>query len=763
MKWLANLHATHHQIVAALVVLITGLAVVGVLRVEFDDDPRAAFHVANAEFDGLETFYAEFGQDDQEVYLIVDGDDLFSPSSMRALQAAYRSVKKMPEVATVVSLFDVRKRGPIPLMLVPFDTTDPERLARAKRDALSHPMAAGQFISADGKTTLFAARLAGENVAVSELGPTLAKLRTIVEHQLNPAGLQLRLAGHPSIRVDLLKTLRSEVVKFAAVSAVISGLIALAVFRRATAVLISVLGPVAGVLWTLGLMGWLGVKIDPLSVVLPTLLFVVGFTDAVHLVSDTQDNRSLGLSAADAAVKAVEHLGPACLLTALTTMAGFGSLAVARTECIQRFGLTCAGGTLVMFVAVQLVVPTLALTRLGKSLAPGGSRSGSKTFASLFSPIYERLLRHPRLVATVSVLVTAGCFVTSLQLQSDQRWTESLPDDAETVQVTKRCDLVFGGTMFAYLMVEWPADRDLRSPEVWEALRKLHAICDESTIVRGPISVLSIVEALKRPSEEPTEALKYLDRVPEPMLRRFVREDLGKAVVAMHTPDVGSARLAPEFARIEERLVQLRRELPGFELRLTGTVVVAARNVHQMIADLAWSLTIASVLVFLMMTVLFRSLLLGLLSVVPNVFPQAITAALLVWFGAPLTMTSVLTFSLCFGLSVDDTVHFLMRFCQERKRNDGPRAAILRTFQAVGGVMITTSLVLVGGFLAMLISQMPAVRTFAGLCCITLLAAIAGDLIMLPSLILCASGGKAVREEAAAHALKSPAVTSVER
>src|SRR5262249_22000501 len=159
----ANLHATRYKLIVALIVVVTGWAVAGVLRVEFDDDPRAVFHVADAEFEGLESFYADFGQDDQEVYLVIDGDDLFSPASMRALQAVYQSVKKMPEVATMIGLFDVRKRGPVPLMLVPFDTTDPERLERARRDALSHPMAAGQFISADGKSTLFAARLAGEN------------------------------------------------------------------------------------------------------------------------------------------------------------------------------------------------------------------------------------------------------------------------------------------------------------------------------------------------------------------------------------------------------------------------------------------------------------------------------------------------------------------------------------------------------------------------------------------------------------------------
>jgi predicted RND superfamily exporter protein len=123
-----------------------------------------------------------------------------------------------------------------------------------------------------------------------------------------------------------------------------------------------------------------------------------------------------------------------------------------------------------------------------------------------------------------------------------------------------------------------------------------------------------------------------------------------------------------------------------------------------------------------------------------------------VWFDEPLTMTSVLTFSLCFGLSVDDTVHFLMRYRAERRGPDGPRGAILRTFAAVGGVMITTSLVLIGGFLAMLVSQMPAVRTFAVLSCVTLLAAMAGDLVFLPSLILSASRGRSGSSDSAGKA-----------
>jgi predicted RND superfamily exporter protein len=740
MMWsrFVSLHARRPAWIGWFIVLLTAWATVGLRHVEFDDDPRAAFRVDGKEFATLESFYANFGEDDQDVYLVIDGDDLFAPRTMQALQAVYKSIKRLPEIESVVGLFDLRKPGPIPLMLVPLEDVDPQRLARAKYDTLAHPLAVGQFISADAKSMFIAARLAGRNVPVSELNSTLKKLRETANEHLAPAGLTLRLAGHPPTRVDLLRTLRSEVLKFTTLSAAISGLIAFVVFRRAAAVVIAVLGPVVGVVWTLGALGWLGVKIDPLSVVLPTLLFVVGFTDSVHLIADTQANRAAGMSPVDAACHGVEHLGPACLLTALTTVAGFGSLAIAQTECIGRFGLACAAGTIIMFAAVQLTVPFLARSRLGNGLGAGNRVPPTNALADFLRPAYERLLHWPRLVAMASVLVTAICFATSLQLQSDQRWTESLPESSETVQVTSQCDKLFGGSMFAYIVVEWPKSESLRSLRVRELIEKLHAVCREAPGLHGPISIVSILDALRRPNDSPTAAFKYLDRVPEQMLRRFLRDDLHKAVVAVHVPDIGSARLSPTFAAIDEQLAEMRAGYPGFDLHLTGTVVVAARNVHQMIADLAWSLTLASTLVFLLMTVLFRSLTLGLLSVVPNVFPQAISAALLVWSGQPLTMTSVMTFSLCFGLSVDDTVHFLTRYCRERETLE-PRAAILRTFLAVGGVMITTSLVLVGGFLAMFVSQMPAIRVFSALCCLTLLAAIAGDLVMLPSLILCAT------------------------
>jgi uncharacterized protein len=534
----------------------------------------------------------------------------------------------------------------------------------------------------------------------------------------------------------LLATMRTEILKFTVLSAVISSVIALAIFRTPLAVAIAVAAPMAGVVWMMGAMGWVGAKIDPLTVVLPTLMFVVGFTDAVHLVTDIQAARDRGESRSTAAAGAVAHLGPACLFTALTTMSGFGSLAVAHLDNIRAFGITCACGTAVMFLAVQLVVPALAVSRLGDGLVSHVAVDGARVSTRLLEPLYSRMLLYPRTVAAVSAVLTIVCFLVSSRLKSDQRWMESLPDTSDTVQVTRDCDRLFGGSMFAYIVVEWPEEMDLKSPEVLETLAEVHAAGEEAQNLRGPLSVLTLLETTRRPGDRLSDQVRHLRRAPPNMLKRFLRQDLRKAVVSLHVPDIGAAQLAPEFTRLDARLVEIQKRHPAFKLRLTGTVVVAARNVYQIIKDLARSMTVASALIFLLMMFLLQSVPLGLLSIIPNILPQAFIASGLVLLDQPLTITGVMTFSICFGLSVDDTVHFLMRYRYERQHGGTPRAAVLRTFRAVGGVMITTSLVLVGGFLAMLASQMPAVRMYGLLSCATLLAAIVGDLVMLPSLIL---------------------------
>ncbi len=149
-------------------------------------------------------------------------------------------------------------------------------------------------------------------------------------------------------------------------------------------------------------------------------------------------------------------------------------------------------------------------------------------------------------------------------------------------------------------------------------------------------------------------------------------------------PNIGTAVLAPAFADVDRRLAELQRRHPGFSLHLTGTVVVVARNLRGMIEDIRASLSTAVIVIFVVMTWGFRSLRLGVISVVPNMFPLTFVGGLLAGVGEPLRITSVMTFNICLGLAVNDTIHVLSRFKRERALEDGVRPALQRTMDAVG-------------------------------------------------------------------------------
>ncbi len=210
-------------------------------------------------------------------------------------------------------------------------------------------------------------------------------------------------------------------------------------------------------------------------------------------------------------------------------------------------------------------------------------------------------------------------------------------------------------------------------------------------------------------------------------------------VVSARVPNDGAAALNERVNELDAELRTLAQEFPGFDFTVTGTVVTASRNMNAIIMDLSRSLAIAAVLVFIVFAFAFRSLKVGLLSVIPNAFPLLVAAAGLALLGYPLQITTAMTFSLCLGLAVDDTMHVLIRYRSVIRYGCDPMTAIHRTIHHVGPALIVTTLILMVGFGTMMMSPLPGVRMYAGLCALTLLTALVGDLLILPAMLVVAS------------------------
>lgn len=741
MNWYADFFCKHRWLLAVCVAAVTAVALFGAVRVRHEDEPRNAIRRSGPEFDKLQELYRDFGPDDNDLLVVIDGEELFTVESMAVFRRIVEQSGEVDGVESVFSIFDVRRRGSRLIPLVPRSEVTPEALEAAREKALKHPAVAGHLLSEDGTTMIAVVRLAGDSLSIPYLKPLIGRLREIAAQASAGSPVRVRLASHQVARLDVSVAIWREGPRLLLFGGIISTIIALVLFRRLAPVFIAAAGPAVGVAWTLGVLGWAGEKLNALSTALPTLVFVIGFTDSVHLVIDMRRKRAAGLSRLDSVRQAIRDVGPACALTSLTTMVGFGSLVITELEVVRSFGIDCACGTFLSFLAVITVVPLLASTRLGDFLVSkravsndqGESHSGEQEPRCTFA----WFLKYRWIATALSLAISIGLIALSLNLRADIRWMDFLPDTSETKQVWQHCDAKLGGTLLTYVVVDWPTGHDLGSPEVLRALQDVHAVLHEEPMLRSPYSVLNLLLSLSRSRKVNAKHVRQFDRLPSHVRDRLVCRNSPRAVAVAYVPDASAAELLPLFSRLDEKLAYLEKRNPGFRMHLTGTSVVASRNVHRIIGDLAKSLALATLVIFVVMSVALRSIRLGLISAIPNAFPLAFAAALLVATGEPLRLASAITFSVCLGIAVDDTIHFLTRFRHELRAGCDIQTSAVRTIRTVGVAMLVTSVTLLGGFSVMMLSQMPSIQTFSQLAGVAILAALFGDLVMLPALLMC--------------------------
>jgi len=225
-----------------------------------------------------------------------------------------------------------------------------------------------------------------------------------------------------------------------------------------------------------------------------------------------------------------------------------------------------------------------------------------------------------------------------------------------------------------------------------------------------------------------------LELLPPPLKRAFYLPEQHRANVTFRVRDLGIATYGPVFIRIQQGLREIEAAHSGYALNLAGSAVERWQNLYQIVVDLTASLGSAAAVIFLVLMIAYRSIRLGLIAVIPNVFPLAATGAFLVFSGQSLEIVSVCAFTVCLGIAVDDTIHFLTRY-QEERLNAPHIEAIRRAFTGTGTALIMTTVVLVTGFTTVLFSDLREQRIFAAMGGLTIATALFGDLVFLPALV----------------------------
>ena len=737
----------HRRTTALAVLIITLLAILGYVRPQsvrelFVSPGKEKAAAQNANEDAFRAVpdVDPVSLSESDAVMVVKSTSFFTPQGAKAMRHVVSTLEELDYVNRILWMDRVPMLNIFGLSepLFPRSEASAERFEAAKVKAMKHPLVGGHLVSEDGQTMLLLITFDWDFVRSDEQCTT--ELRAVAEKaaaEFPDVAVSFMVTGDTPARITYMKAHEANQVKYQLIGYGVIAMMAVILFRGIRAVLIVSLAPAIGVFWTMGFLRFFQLEDNPFNdVILPVLISLVGLTDGVHLTVQIRKMRAAGLSERLAARTALHEVGYACMLTSLTTAIGFGSLSLADNVWVKDFGWCSVIGVTLTFIAVVAIVPLVCSTRLGRNIHLGHEKSLIDRNLTRIGALVDLVLRAPKLITTLSIAATVILLGISLTLRPDQRRANALPEKSEAYLAMMEMDKALGGLEFSEVEIEWSSKVADDSPEILKTISEVDDLLKSEPMIGYPLSIRNLVDSL--PGEGPAEdRMSMIELLPPPLKRAFYTPERRRGVVTFRVQDLGIAKFDPVFERITEGLRTIESRHPGVTMKLQGRAIWRWKNLYQIVIDLTASLGSAAFIIFGSLALAYKSLRIGLISIVPNIFPLAVTGTWLVWRNESLELTSVCAFTVCMGIVVDDTIHFLSRFDEERRTAKNRHEAIRKAFGNVGVAMVMTTVVLVAGFGTVAFSDSRDHHIFASMGAITIAAALFGDLVMLPAMLAC--------------------------
>lgn len=705
------------------------LAAFGLSRLRIDDDLRSLLRNGSDDFVVIDEIADRFGAPDRDciVRITATTGPLFAPVPLGKLRDLIDDLERIDGVEEVRSMFDVRRQGAagaflpaIPRVAGPLDEAD---CTQALERCSKHPLIAGHLLSADAKSALLLVRLAAGRDTPAAAGGVLLGITAALAGR---DGIEGELTGLPALRAEASQALRRDMIVFNALGMSLALILSASVARSFSSTVVACVPPLVGAVWAIGVLGLCGAKINILTSVVPSLALVVGTCDSIHFIEDMRRSARRGIGASAASAGAIQRVGTACGLTSLVTAIGFASLAAARIEAVRTFGIAAAAGALASFTAVTLLTPLLASLPAFRGMRLGRSSRYASRLAAFLA---GWSVRHARGIVAVSLVATVALGFLSSGLDADNRVADALPRNAASSRALLHVDEEFGGAFGADVIVRWAPELDWREPSVLDGIAAVHGVLEAADPAIRAVSLATVAGTIGERARRRLDATDFADLV-DPTER--------VAVVRARIRDIGSRTLEGVYDRIDAGLAGLEASHPGWRFQLAGMSVLSARNVRQLVRDLGSSLALEVLVIGTILAMAFRSPLAGLVSLIPNIFPLAVIAAVMVATGRHLDPATVIVFNVCLGLAVDDTVHVLTALKRQRRPGLSMESAIRRGVAETGNAIILGGVVLTIGFAAVTVSRVPSLSSFGILACAAVAAATVAELVMLPALLVVA-------------------------
>ena len=605
------------------------------------------------------------------------------------------------------------------------------------------PELAGSYFSSDGKSILIYVRHTsrlGENGC---RGLAANTNEILAEFEFN----EHHIAGRCDAQVYYIDLMQTELVLFVGASVLLIILFLFLSYRSLWGVWVPAVVIITAVIWTLGLMELTGKKIDMILSILPTIMFVIGLSDAIHLISKYLEELREGKTQVEAITIAYKEVGLATFFTSLTTAIGFLTLLTSSIMPIIDLGIYVACGVAIAFLLTYTLMPAIIL--LTKPLKVAEIENKETFWYRVLHGMFRWLIRNKKAsvlgFAVIMLLSVLGCSKIIL----NNYLLEDLKEDNYLQQGFRFIENNFDGCR-PYELAIWVEDsnKTIYDIDVLQHIEEVETYLQTEHELGFVISPVAIVKAankaqnggkqkfykLPEREKELNKIVKELKKFQKmDVISSVVSRDLRKSRIAGRTSDVGSYRLAELDAKLTEYMKE-HEGIIGFNI--TGTAHLIDINNSYISKNVLQGLLIAFAVIALIVFLMFRSFKLVIFSLIVNILPLVMIGGIMGFTGIDLKMSTAIIFTIAFGIAVDDTIHFLSKLRHELRQGKSMFYAIKRSYLSTGKAIVVTSLILCGGFLTLALSDFLGTANIGLLISLTLLFAVLSDLVLLPALLL---------------------------
>ncbi len=713
-------------------------------------------HEANLEYNA---FLDVFGEEGNLVILGIKDSTIFTPKKFNAWNSLVDQFDDLEEIDFSLSIADVQKlkadRKKRKFILEPLYEKNPstsEEVLQIKKQLFEKlPFYDNLLFNKETGTLQTVIYVKKEIINTPKRKEFIFDtLIPIVEKFENDYNVDIRISGMPYIRTLNAQNIQDEIMLFVLGALLITALIFFFFFRSYRATFITLLVVMIGVTWAFGFIGLFRFEITVLSALIPPLIIVIGVPNAVFLINKYQQEIKKHGQQAKALQRVISKIGNATLMTNITTASGFATFVFVKSSLLREFGILASVNIVSIFILALLIIPIIY-----SFMSPPKKKHLSHLERKWIENVVnwmEKTVRNNRIsiyFATVLIIVLGIIGVYKIKVSGSL--IEDMPKSMGFYKDIKFFEQEFGGIMPLEIFIDTKKEKGVMKLSTLKKMDKLNETITSFPELSKPISVVNLVKYSKQAyykgnpkyyqlptSQEQNYIFSYTKNSNSDagMLNTFVDTTGRYARITTFMKDIGTEKMNVIQKRLQA-VIEKEFPLEKFEVSITGKALVFIKGTNYLITNLVFSLSLAILLIALFMAWMFRSPQMILISLLPNILPLLITAGLMGFLGIPIKPSTILVFSIAFGISVDDTIHFLAKYRQELIANKWKiKPSVYAALRETGVSMFYTSIVLFFGFLVFTLSSFGGTIALGGLVSVTLLLAMVSNLLLLPSLLL---------------------------